>query len=262
MLQDIVLGLVQGLTEFLPVSSSGHLQIVPAAMGWDDPSLTFDVLLHLGTLASVLIYFRHELAGLVAGLFGRGPDPGRSRRTVGYLAVGTIPAAVLGLAFGGFFERVFESPYVACFNLLVTAGILLAVEWLGQRVRHRQIDAKVALGVGMAQGLAIFPGISRSGSTIGAGLGMGLSREEATRFSFLLSIPAIAGAGVVSAGDVAGGELEITASVVAGVVAAGISGYLAIGGLLRFVRTRSLRVFSLYLVVAAPVSALIIAIRR
>lgn len=261
-MQEIVLGLVQGLTEFLPVSSSGHLQIVPAVMGWDDPSLTFDVLLHLGTLAAVLVYFRHELAGVVVGVFGRGPDPRLARRTVGYLAVGTVPAAVLGLAFGGFFERVFESPYVACANLLVTAGILLAMERLGERARRRPVDLRVAVGMGLAQGVAIFPGISRAGSTIGAGLGLGLSREEATRFSFLLSIPAIAGAGLVSAADVARGELEITASVVAGVIAAGVSGYLAIGGLLRFVRTRSLKTFALYLVVVAPVSALIIAIRR
>lgn len=261
MLQTIVLGLVQGLTEFLPISSSGHLVVVPAVLGWDKPSLTFDVLLHIGTLAAVVLYFRHDLVGLALGIFGGGEDPARARRIAGYLAIGTVPAAVGGLTFGGFFEGLFQSPLYASGGLVVTALILLGTERLGQRARRRELDGRVAVSVGVAQAVALSPGISRSGATIGAGLWLGLSREEATRFSFLLAIPAIAGAGLVSVSDVAAGELEVTSSVVAGVLAAFVAGYASIGGLLRFVRTRSLDVFAGYLLVVAPLSAIVILLR-
>ena len=262
MFQDIVLGLLQGLTEFLPISSSGHLVVVPAVLGWDEPSLTFDVLLHLGTLVAVVIYFRHELIGLALGILGRGMDPPAARRMALYLAIGTVPAVVAGLALGDFFEGLFQSPYTTCAELVATALLLLAVERLGERTRRRPLDTGVATGVGVAQAVAILPGISRSGATIGAGLAMGLTREESTRFSFLLSIPAIAGAGVLSLADVAGGGLDITAGVVAGVIASGVAGYLSIGALLRFVRTHTLTVFAIYLLVMAPLSALIIWLRR
>jgi undecaprenyl-diphosphatase len=262
MFQDIVLGLLQGLTEFLPISSSGHLVVVPAVLGWDEPSLTFDVLLHLGTLVAVVIYFRHELIGLALGILGRGMDAPAARRMALYLAIGTVPAAVAGLVLGDFFEGLFESPYTTCAELVATALVLLALERLGERTRRRPLDAGVATGVGVAQAVAILPGISRSGATIGAGLALGLPREESTRFSFLLSIPAIAGAGVLSLADVAGGGLDITAGVVAGVIASGVAGYLSIGVLIRFVRTHSLTVFAIYLLVMAPLSALIIWLRR
>jgi undecaprenyl-diphosphatase len=262
MLHDIILGLLQGLTEFLPISSSGHLVVVPAVLGWDEPSLTFDVLLHLGTLAAVVIYFRDELIGLALGILGRGVDPDAARRMALYLAIGTVPAAVAGLVLGDFFERLFESPYTTCAELVATALILLAMERVGDRARRRPLDAGMATGIGVAQAVAILPGISRSGATIGAGLAMGLSREEATRFSFLLSIPAIAGAGVLSLADVAGGGLDVTAGVMAGVIASGVAGYLSIGALLRFVRSHSLTVFAVYLLVMAPLSALIIFLRR
>ncbi|MGH9002461.1 MAG: undecaprenyl-diphosphate phosphatase, partial [Acidimicrobiia bacterium] len=181
MFQDIFLGLLQGLTEFLPISSSGHLVVVPAVLGWDEPSLTFDVLLHMGTLAAVVFYFRHDLIGLVLGVLGRGVDPAGARRMAKYLVIGTVPAAVLGLVLGDFFERLFESPYTTCAELVATALILLAVERVGDRAARRPLDTGVAAGIGLAQGVAIFPGISRSGATIGAGLALGLSREEATR---------------------------------------------------------------------------------
>lgn len=261
MLQDIILGLVQGLTEFLPISSSGHLVLVPAVLGWEEPSLTFDILLHLGTLLAVVLYFRRELLGLILGVCGRGQDPAIARRLAGYLVIGTIPAAVAGLALGDVFERLFQSPLWVCGELVVTALVLLATERLGERAERRDLDGRAATAIGLAQAVAIAPGISRSGTTIGAGLWLGLPREEATRFSFLLSIPAIAGAGLVSLGDVAGGRFELTAGVMAGVAAAGISGYLSIGGLLRYVRTRSLGVFAAYLLVVAPVAAIVITAR-
>ena len=261
MLHDILLGLLQGLTEFLPISSSGHLVVVPAVLGWDEPSLTFDVLLHLGTLVAVVVYFRHDLIGLTLGVLGRGIDPDGARRMALYLAVGTIPAVVAGLVLGDFFEGLFESPYTTCAELVATALILLAMERVGDRARRRPLDVGSATAIGVAQAVAILPGISRSGTTIGVGLVLGLSREEATRFSFLLSIPAIAGAGVLSLADVAGGGLDVTGGVVAGVIASGVAGYLSIGALLRFVRSHSLTVFAVYLLVMAPLSALIIYLR-
>lgn len=194
-LESIVLGIVQGLTEFLPVSSSGHLVVTPALFGWDDPSLTFDLILHLGTLVAVVLAFRRDLAQLAAGLLGRGEDPVAARRTVGLLLIGTVPAGIVGVAFGGFFEERFADPVAAAASLYVTAAILLGAEWIIRRGEGTTpVDARRAGVIGIAQAFAIFPGVSRSGSTIAAGLVQGVSREAATRFSFLLSIPAIVGA--------------------------------------------------------------------
>jgi undecaprenyl-diphosphatase len=258
-LHDIILGLVQGLTEFLPVSSSGHLVLVPSLLGWDEPPLSLTILLHLGTLLALLIYFRDDILQLVFGVFGRGMGPRVARRVVVLLVIGTIPAVIAGLAFSSFFEDAFQRPYETCIELVITGILLIVAERLGQRAAHRELDAPKAFGIGVAQALAILPGISRSGSTIGAGLWFGMSREEATRFSFLLSIPAVAGAGLL---DLAKGQLDFTPSAMAGLVAAAISGYLSIAVLLKFVRTHSLRVFSGYLFVVAPLAALVIALRR
>jgi len=252
---EIVEGLVQGLTEFLPVSSSGHLVIVPAMLGWEEPPLGLTVLLHLGTLVALLIYFRLEIIGLVLGVFGRGPDPAEARRIVRFLVVGTIPAVIAGLAFGGFFEHSFERPYESSIELVITALILIGTEKFGERAERHPLDDARAGAIGVAQAVAILPGISRSGSTIGAGLLAGLTREEATRFSFLLSIPAIAGAGLL---DLAKGDLVVSAASVTGTLVSGVVGYLSIHYLLRFVRTHSLTVFAWYLFAIGPISALVI----
>jgi undecaprenyl-diphosphatase len=256
--REIILGLVQGLTEFLPVSSSGHLVLVPGMLGWDEPPLGLTVLLHMGTLVALVIYFRHEILGLILGVLGRGTDPAQSRRIVRFLVIGTIPAVIAGLALGGFFEDSFQRPYESSIELFLTACILVATEKYGERAVRRGLGDGKAAAIGGAQAVAILPGISRSGSTIGAGLMCGLSREEATRFSFLLSIPAIAGAGVL---DLAKGELVITGPSIAGTVVAGIVGFVSIHYLLRFVRTHSLNVFAAYLFVFAPLSALVIWLR-
>jgi undecaprenyl-diphosphatase len=256
--REIILGLVQGLTEFLPISSSGHLVLVPRMLGWEEPALGLTVMLHMGTLVALLIYFRHDILGLVLGALGQGPDPAASRRVIRFLVVGTIPAAVAGLALGGFFEDTFHRPYESSIELVFTALILIATERYGERAVRHELDDKRAFGIGAAQALAILPGLSRSGSTIGAGLLAGLTREEATRFSFLLSIPAIAGAGVL---DVAEGELVVTGASIAGTVVSGVVGFLSIHYLLRFVRTHSLTVFCWYLFLFAPLSALVIWLR-
>jgi undecaprenyl-diphosphatase len=255
---EIVEGLIQGLTEFLPVSSSGHLVIVPAMLGWEEPPLGLTVLLHLGTLAALLIYFRLAIIGLILGVLGRGPDPAAARRITRFLIIGTIPAVIAGLTFGGFFENSFQRPYESCVELVITALILIGTERFGERAIRHELDDQRAAGIGVAQAVAILPGISRSGSTIGAGLLAGLSREEATRFSFLLSIPAIAGAGVL---DLAKGELVVSAASITGTLVAGVVGYLSIHYLLRFVRTHSLTVFAWYLFAIGPISALLIRAR-
>ncbi|MGH9000784.1 MAG: undecaprenyl-diphosphate phosphatase, partial [Acidimicrobiia bacterium] len=196
---------------------------------------------------------------LLNGVLGRGPNPDANRRIAFLLVLASVPAAVAGLAFGSFFEATFERPYQTCAELLLTAILLLACEHLGDRASRRSIDAPRATGIGVAQAAAILPGISRSGATIGAGLWFGMSREEATRFSFLLSIPAIFGAGVL---DMAEGDLAIGAASLAGTAAAAVSSYFAIAILIRFVRSHSLRVFAYYLFGAAPVYAGLIAIQR
>jgi undecaprenyl-diphosphatase len=256
--REIILGLVQGLTEFLPISSSGHLVLVPRMLGWEEPDLGLTVMLHLGTLVALLIYFRHDILGLILGVLGQGPDPAAARRVTRFLIVGTIPAVIAGLSLGGFFEEAFHRPYESSIELVFTGLILIGTERWGERAVRHDLDDKRAFGIGAAQALAILPGLSRSGSTIGAGLLAGLTREEATRFSFLLSIPAIAGAAVL---DIAEGELVVTGASLAGTVVAGISGWLSIHYLLRFVRTHSLTVFCWYIFLFAPLSALVVWLR-
>jgi undecaprenyl-diphosphatase len=252
---EIVEGLIQGLTEFLPVSSSGHLVIVPAMLGWEEPPLGLTVMLHLGTLVALLIYFRADLMGLLLGLLGKGEDPAGTRRIIRFLIVGTVPAVIAGLTLGGFFEDAFQRPYESCIELVITGLLLIGMEKYGERARREPLDDGRAAFIGGAQALAILPGISRSGATIGAGLLAGLTREEATRFSFLLSIPAIAGALVL---DLAKGNLVVTGASIAGTVVSGVSGYLAIAYLIRFVRTHSLTVFAWYLFAIGPIAALVI----
>ena len=254
-MHEIVEGLIQGLTEFLPVSSSGHLVIIPAMLGWEEPPLGLTVLLHMGTLVALLIYFRLEILGLILGVLGKGPDPAESRRIVRFLIIGTVPAVIAGLALSGFFDKSFERPYESSIELVITALILIATERFGERAVSHPLDDGRAGAIGVAQAVAILPGISRSGSTIGAGLLCGLTREEATRFSFLLSIPAIGGAGLL---DLAKGDLVVSGASITGTIVSGIVGYASIHYLLRFVRTHSLAVFAWYLLAIGPISALVI----
>lgn len=254
--EDVVLGLVQGLTEFLPVSSSGHLVVVPALAGWDDPSIGFDLLLHVGTLLAVLVYFRADLARLARGLFGRSDDVAADRRMVLYLGAATVPAAVAGLGFEDFFEDLFDEPLWVCLFWVVTAVILVGGERLHQAAAPRAMTFGTAMLIGSAQAVALAPGISRSGATIAVGLALGLPRLEAARFAFLLAIPAIGGGALTLIPDVLDGTFDLTGSVLAGFVVAAASGYVAVSALLRLVRTRSLAPFALYLVVVAPLAAL------
>jgi undecaprenyl-diphosphatase len=244
------------------VSSSGHLVVVPALLGWKQPSLTFDLVLHLATLLAAVFALRRELIALVLGLLGRGEDPAGMRRLLGFLVVGSIPAGIVGLAFGGFLEDRFDDPLTTCAELVATGLILVVVE----RLIHGEpgdepVDTPKAVAIGIAQAVAILPGISRSGSTIATALGLRMSRKEATRFSFLLSIPAIGGAVLTKVPDVVDGRFRITGSVIAGFVAATVVGWISIDWLLRYVRSHSLLGFAYYLFVFAPIAALIIELR-
>lgn len=317
-LQAIVLGLVQGITEFVPISSSGHLVLVPYVLGWERPGLPFDAALHAGTALAVIVYFRTELAGIVLAVFrgGRGPTTRFYRRLLGLLALASLPVAAVGLTLRRVFEALFETPPVAAAFLLVTAVVILGGERLRQRRLSRTREtapkrpatstgqaeataettaettgarpaapaparavaevgldpedpagttlegmrAPLAFGVGLAQAFALFPGLSRSGMTIMAGIAGGLTRVAATRFAFLLSLPALIGAFLVNVpalgepGPYSGGDIA------AGVVAATVASYAAIAFLIRLVARASLSIFAGYLAVAGVLGLLAYAV--
>lgn len=193
-LEASLYGALQGLTEFLPVSSSAHLILAPWLLGWKDPGLSFDVALHLGTLAALLIYFFEDWRGLLAGAAKdrRGPEA----RLLWLLAVSSLPAGAAGLALGRHAESVFRQPARIAWALILFALLMETADRLGRKETPlNSISAKAALGIGLAQSLAIIPGVSRLGATMTAGLFFGLSTEAAARFSFLLGAPVILGAG-------------------------------------------------------------------
>ena len=268
-LQAIILGLVQGLTEFIPISSSAHLIIVPWLFGWEDKaltSLTFDVALHLGTLLALLVFFAGDWVRLiragVASLVERRLGDDHDRRMAWFLVVGCIPGAIVGALAESKIEKLFHEPNAphqvsAMITMAVIIAALGGALFLAERVaRHlrqlSQITFKDSLLIGLAQALAIFPGVSRSGSTITAGLALGLERQAAARFSFLLSAPIIAGAGLKSlweiAKDVKTGALAQSDLILfpIGFVAAAVSGYLCIKYLLRFLQKNSTDLFVYY----------------
>jgi undecaprenyl-diphosphatase len=251
-LQSILLGLLQGLTEFIPVSSSGHLVIVPWLLNWPSPSLTYDVMVHVGTLVAVLLYLRQDIVTLVRAWWDsvRRHSIDTTEARVAWLTLlSMVPGGVLGVLFNSLIERLFSSPPIVGAFLLVTGVLLVASERLGQRVRALQdIRWTDALAIGVAQAVAIAPGLSRSGATISAGLLRDLKRDDAARFSFLMVIPIIAGAALVQTWSSVktGIALDEPIHWVLGFVAALVSGYVAIRFLLRYVRLHSLRPFAYY----------------
>ncbi|MCS7350923.1 MAG: undecaprenyl-diphosphate phosphatase [Anaerolineae bacterium] len=257
-LQALVLGIVQGLSEYLPISSSAHLVLVPWLLGWRNDEriiFPFDVLVQWGTLVPVLIYFRRDLwailTGWWAGIRRGSPFATPDGRLGGWIILATLPAAVLGVFLKGPIEAVFLQPVLTGVLLFGTAGLLWLGEYFGRGERDLgQMGAWDALVIGLAQALSLLPGISRSGSTIAAGLGRGFLRPEAARFSFLLGIPALLGAGLVALRDlyVMGFPPDALAPILIGFLSAVLSGYLAIWGLMRMVRRRSLRPFAVYCV--------------
>lgn len=250
-LQAVLLGIVQGLTEFLPVSSSGHLVLVPWALGWGEPGLLFDTLVHWGTLLAVVTYFWTDLWGMVKAWV----DSVRRRKVdtpeawmAWLIIIGTIPAMIIGVLLEDFFEKLFSAPAAVGAFLIVTGAILAMSEIFYPRIKKRPaVRLPDALLIGLAQAAAICPGLSRSGLTISAGVFCGATREAAARFSFLLSIPIILGAGLLQVlaaiGEPGSSSLLPLAL---GFAAAAISGYVAIHFLLGFVRRRKLWPFAIY----------------
>lgn len=268
-LKAILLGLVQGLTEFIPISSSAHLVIIPWMFGWDDPaleSLPFDVALHLGTLVALLVFFAKDWVRIVragvASVAERKIGDDTDRRLAWFLVIASVPGGVVGLLLERKIEEWFHpaagpiqssSMIVMALIIALLGGLLYLAERLAAHRRSmKQLTYRDSLLIGFAQAFAIFPGVSRSGSTITAGLALGLERESAARFSFLLSAPIVAGAGMkslltiykgVRAGSITAGDFNLF---VIGFVAAAISGYFCIKFLLRFLQRNPTNVFVYY----------------
>lgn len=263
-LQALVMGVVQGLTEFLPVSSSGHLVVVPFLFGWNDAflnSLAFSVMLHLGTLVALLAYFREDWARLIpaglAALRDRSFRGDADRRLAWLLVASTLPAALAGLVFNDLIEGQFREVGLVAVMLVVGGLILFVADRVGRRSRAiADITFPVAIGIGAAQALALVPGISRSGISISAGRLAGLDREAAARFAFLMATPITAGAILFEGRRLLTGEAGVAVAIeplVVGMLAALLSGLAAIHFMLRYLRTRSLDVFVWYRFVLAAV---------
>jgi undecaprenyl-diphosphatase len=252
LLYAILLGILQGATEFLPISSSGHLILAEHFLGFSEGGLVFDVALHLGTLAAILLYFRRDFLRMAAALLpGRGDDAEGAlyRRLFFFIVLATVPGALFGLLLEKSAETLFRSPALVATTMGLVGLLLLLAERSGRRQRDiRALTLRDALLIGFSQALAVVPGVSRSGITMTTGLFRGLNREAAARFSFLLSAPIIFGAGVHSLPKIlrqggAGGE---GALYLAGFLAAALSGYAVIAWLLQFIRTRSFAIFAYY----------------
>lgn len=247
--QAIVLGVVQGLTEFLPVSSSAHLSLTPWLLGWQDPGLAFDVALHLGTLVAVLWYFRDQWLLLTSAawrIVRTRRLEGEAERRVLLLIVGTIPAGIAGLVAKDWAETVFRAPALTAIALIVMGTLLWAADKWGKADRALgALGVRDAVLIGLAQMFALVPGVSRSGSTITAARALGIDRQSAAVFSFLLSLPITTAATIVKVPE-AVREHGISVELVAGVVAAGVSSWLAIAVLLRYVSRHSYGLFAAY----------------
>ncbi len=262
-LQAIVLGIAQGFTEFIPVSSSGHLLLLHHAMGLDQNGLGFDVALHIGTLCALLVFFYHDIIELVISVFKRT----EKTHLAWMVALATVPAVVAGVILQDLAETTFRSPQLVCIALASMAFVMLAAERYSKSRKARTsleaVSVKQSLSIGFAQAAALVPGVSRSGSTITTGLFLGLDRVAATRFSFLLSIPVTAGAilKVTTEAQTIADAKATPGLFVVGIITAFLSGMFAIRFLLKFVAKHSLNVFAYYrLVLAGAVLILLVAL--
>jgi undecaprenyl-diphosphatase len=255
-LQAIVLGAVQGLAEFLPISSSAHLILVPWLLKWQDPGLAFDVALHLGTLLALLIYYRDEWIAMARSVAG---GQSAERRLLQLLIVASVPGAIIGLAFEKQAETTFRSPLLIAIAMAVLAVLLWLFDKLSPQKRTMsEMTYWDALVIGFSQALAIIPGVSRSGATITMARAVGVERGDSANFSFLMATPIIAGAGLVEARKLFHEGLDW--SVGLGFISAAVFGLVAIAFLIRYVRTRDYVVFAVYrLLVAALVIAVFFA---
>jgi undecaprenyl-diphosphatase len=253
LIEAVILGVVQGLTEFLPVSSSGHLLLGQHFLGLDENrfGLSFDVALHMGTLVAVVSYFWRDLVRMalafVRSFWHRDLASDPDQRMAYLVVASTVPAALVGFVFEGFFENTVRSPWVVVFNFVLVGILFLVAEAVGSRTRRAsKLGFGEAVGIGLAQATALVPGVSRSGATITLGLFLGLRREEAARFSFLMSVPIIAGAGGLQLGEVLAESMSTHEWLLFGVgfIASAVVGYLTIRFLLNYLTYHSLRVFA------------------
>jgi undecaprenyl-diphosphatase len=272
LIQAVVLAVVQGLTEFLPISSSAHLVLIPWLAGWPEPGLAFDVALHAGTLAAVLLYFIRDWVELLLAGFGirssakmSDEDLSWKKKVFWFIVIGTVPGAIVGVLFEKVIEERLDQPVpIACAMIAVA----LLMWWADSRTdldRHMpQVNLSDSVVIGSAQALALFPGVSRSGITITTGLFRRITRETAARFSFLLSTPLIAGAALkelpklIHAHKAGTLDLPLSTLLIAIAVSA-IVGYAVIGFLLRYLQTRTLKVFVVYRVLVGIIILLLVA---
>ena len=266
LLQAILLGIVQGLTEFLPVSSSGHLLLGQEFLGLKQKrfGLSFDVALHMGTLVAVVSYFWRDLWRMAFAFFRSFTDRDFTDpdQRLAYLVIAsTVPAALIGFLFEGFFEKTVRSPWVVVFNFVIVGILFIVSEALGARTRKAErLRFGEAVGIGFAQAAALVPGVSRSGATITLGLFLGLRREEAAKFSFLMSVPIIAGAGSLKVGEVILQGMDAAQALlfVVGFVTSAAVGYVTIRFLLNYLTNHSLRAFAYYRFGVAAVVAVLL----
>ena len=250
-IEAIVLGLVQGLTEFLPISSSGHLRIVPAMLGWEDPGAAFTAVIQLGTMAAVLVYFRRDL-WRIAGAWVRELHYPWSRRSTDsklgwFIVLGTIPISIFGVVFSDQIESGARDLYLIGSALILFSFVMLAAERAGRRDRElAEMNMRDGIFVGCAQALALIPGVSRSGATISAGLFRNFDRAAAARYSFLLSIPAVVLSGLYELREIGDGDSASTGATIIATLAAFASGYAAIAWLLRYLASHTLGIFVAY----------------
>jgi undecaprenyl-diphosphatase len=253
--QNIFLGMVQGASEFLPISSSGHLIVIPGIFGWKDAGLYFDVSLHFGTLLAVLIYFWSDWLEIFRKAFGKKADPGiknkYTKKTLWILAIATIPGVLAGFFLEEFVETIFRHQLIVAFNLFFWGGVLfLADKYSFKNKKFQEIDFVDGILIGMSQALAIIPGTSRSGITMTTGLFRGLERVEAARFSFLMMTPIVFGASLLKLGDFI---LHFNPPIFFGVVFSAISGMIAIKIMLTFVEKSGYQIFFWYRAILAVV---------
>jgi undecaprenyl-diphosphatase len=257
-LQAIVLGIVQGLTEFLPVSSTAHLRIVPAFLGWEDPGAAFTAVVQLGTMAAVLLYFREDLWRIARTWAASLRDPSLrgafDARMGWYIGLGTVPIAIFGFLFRDQIESGGRNLYLIGCTLIVLGLVLLVADRVGRRTREvTDLTAQDAALIGFAQACALVPGVSRSGATISAGLFAGFTREAAARYSFLLSVPAVVLSGLFEARKVGGDGSAAAVPTLIATLLAFVVGYASIAWLLRWLVRHSMAVFVAYRVVLGTV---------
>jgi undecaprenyl-diphosphatase len=267
LLQSIILGIIQGLTEFLPISSSAHLVITPYILNWQIPAqeaFIFDILVQLGTLLAVIVYFRNDLyriiIGVINGLINKRPFLEPSSRLGWMLVLATIPAVIAGMLFKEPVERAFGSPVVTGLLLFGTTALLVIAELVGKRTRQIETTSWMdALIIGLFQVISLLPGISRSGSTISGGMIRNLERQAAARFSFLMSVPVMLGAGTLAIVDLIklpNFSVQIP-TLVAGFITSAVVGYLSIRWLLAYLANRRLYPFAIYCAVVSTTVLLI-----